>query len=207
MQSKANLARKILNVQKKIDKVKKSGVNNYAKYVYLTLSDVLESVREHLIDEGVTVLTSVEEVSTQDDITNLKVKYIFIDADSGEEIVVYGAGSAKDTQGFGVPKALTIAQKIMFEKMFLIPTFDDPEAEHANPSYSKANKTAKSPSTSPAISAPKSFSKPIKKVDAEPTKVETKVEAPKVEAKKEETAPVERKTFGQRKFVKTEANF
>jgi hypothetical protein len=210
-----SLAKKLVLILSEAQKVKKSGVNKFANYQYTTESDLLELIRPQLVKHGIFVFSSVDTVEVtksttkkgdENLITTVITKHTFVDSETGESYEVRSAGQGADQQDKGIYKAITGSTKYMLWKNFLVESNDDPENDSANASYVRGD-SSKSTVPAPAISAPKSFSKPIKKVDVEPTKVETKVEAPKVEAKKEEAAPVERKTFGQRKFVKTEANF
>lgn len=124
---KLSLARKLVAVMKEVRKVPKRGRNDYHGYKYALEEDILTSVREKLLAQGVVLLTSVESALKQGDVTEVQTLHTFIDADTGEQLTVKGYGQGQDKGDKGGYKAVTGSVKQMLCKNLLIPTGDDPE--------------------------------------------------------------------------------
>jgi hypothetical protein len=124
-----NLAKKLVEVTKKVGKVKKSGYNKHQNYHYSTESDLIDTVRDNLLDVGVLLTTSVEEVTTTETLAIVKMKHKLIDSESGEVLEMYSQGFGNLTVGKdkAVFAAQTGAFKYMLSKNFLIASEDDPE--------------------------------------------------------------------------------
>ena len=85
----------------------------------MMLPDVVEhSTRTHTNQKG-----NTEYIAT------VKVKFTFIDGDSGEELSIHSVGEGQDAGDKAVYKAITGAQKYALMKAFMIPTGDDPEQD------------------------------------------------------------------------------
>ena len=119
--------------------IKKNGFNKFNNYSYATESDVAEKVREVLADQQVIMLPDVVEHSTREHvnrkgnteyIATVKVKFTFIDGETGEELSIHSAGEGQDAGDKAVYKAITGAQKYALMKAFMIPTGDDPEGDN-----------------------------------------------------------------------------
>lgn len=140
-----NIYQKLLQVRKTVPYLQKATQGH--QYVYVGSSQVLGAVREQLdkvglmlfpkvIDSNV-IVTPVEnndkfgnrKVSLKL-LTELKMEFMWVDVDSGEQIVVPFYAQGIDTEGEkGVGKALTYAEKYFLLKQFNIATdTDDPDS-------------------------------------------------------------------------------
>ncbi|MBT2215871.1 ERF family protein [Virgibacillus dakarensis] len=136
--SEKTLVKKLVKVMKEVQYIEKRGFNKFNNYKYATESDVAEKVREVLAEQNVIMLPDVTEHTTREHvnrkgnteyIATVKVKFTFIDGDSGEELSIHSAGEGQDAGDKAVYKAITGAQKYALMKAFMIPTGDDPEAD------------------------------------------------------------------------------
>lgn len=132
------LISKLANVMKEVKYIEKKGYNKFSKYKYATESDVSEKVRESLAEQNVIMLPDVIEHSTREHtnrkgfieyISTVKVKFTFIDGDTGEEVSIHSVGEGQDSGDKAVYKAITGATKYALMKAFMIPTGDDPEGD------------------------------------------------------------------------------
>lgn len=137
--SEKTLVKKLAKVMKEVKYIEKKGFNKFNNYKYATESDVAEKVREVLAEENVIMLPDVVEHVTREHvnrkgnteyIATVKVRFTFIDGDSGEELSIHSAGEGQDAGDKAVYKAITGAQKYALMKAFMIPTGDDPEADN-----------------------------------------------------------------------------
>lgn len=136
--SEKTLVKKLAKVMQEVKYIEKKGFNKFNNYKYATESDVAERVREVLAEQNVIMLPDVVEHTTREHlnrkghteyIATVKVKFTFIDGDSGEELSIHSAGEGQDAGDKAVYKAITGAQKYALMKAFMIPTGDDPEAD------------------------------------------------------------------------------
>ena len=118
--------------------IEKRGYNKFHRYNYATESDVSEKVREVLVEQNVMMLPDVIEHTTREHvnqkgnteyIATVKVKFTFIDGETGEELSIHSIGEGQDSGDKAVYKAITGATKYALMKAFMIPTGDDPEAD------------------------------------------------------------------------------
>lgn len=116
-------------------KVQKTGYNSFSKYKYITESDINEAVLPALIEQGLLLVTSVEDYQETAAAENNKNRFgritlihNIIDTDSGETITLHSVGTAADTLDKSVYKAYTGACKYLLLKLFMISGDDsDPE--------------------------------------------------------------------------------
>lgn len=151
--SEKTLVKKLAKVMKEVKYIKKNGYNKFNHYSYATESDVAEKVREVLAEENVMMLPDVVEHSTREHtnrkgyteyIATVKVKFTFIDGESGEEISIHSVGEGQDAGDKAVYKAITGAQKYALMKAFMIPTGDDPEGDIGTDERNNDNQSPKS---------------------------------------------------------------
>lgn len=118
--------------------IEKRGYNKFHRYNYATESDVSEKVREVLVEQNVMMLPDIIEHATREHvnqkgnieyIATVKVKFTFIDGETGEELSIHSIGEGQDAGDKAVYKAITGATKYALMKAFMIPTGDDPEAD------------------------------------------------------------------------------
>lgn len=132
------LIKKLAEVMAEIDRLPKSGFNTFHKYHYATEADVSEVVRNELAKRNVIMIPSVESCDYREHInrnnnveyiTTVKMEFTFIDGESGEQVKFTTYGEGQDAGDKGTYKAITGAQKYALMKLFMIPTYDDPEAD------------------------------------------------------------------------------
>lgn len=134
-QKGSTLARKLANVMAEVNRVKKSGRNDFHRYDYATESDLTDAIRGHLAAQGVAILPSVVEVKSEplasskrnEILTTATLEITLVCAESGEQRVTRWQGQGLDAGDKGFYKAYTGAMKYFLMKTFLISTGDDPE--------------------------------------------------------------------------------
>lgn len=134
-----SLVKKLCKVMAEAGYVQKRGHNDKFNYAYATEADVVDSLREKLAARKVFVFPSIIDVvrkphsktSSGGDmhITDIMVRWTFVDGDSGEQWECLMPGSGTDTGDKGLYKAITGSSKYLFLKAFMLPTGDDPEDE------------------------------------------------------------------------------
>lgn len=150
-----------------VERVPKSGRNNFHGYDYATEADIASAVRAGMAKRGVMLIPSVEKTdwtkvptkSGEMRLCTLTVRFTLYDGDSGEELSYVVLGEGSDTGDKASYKALTGAEKYALLKIFLIPTGDDPEKDEPparvfRPESSNGTKPA------PAKAAPTSSEPP-----------------------------------------------
>lgn len=129
---------KLAKVMQEVKYIEKKGYNKFNRYKYATESDVSEKIREVLSELNVIMMPDVVENSTREHtnrkghveyIATVKVKFTFIDGDTGEELSIHSVGEGQDAGDKGYYKAITGAHKYALMKAFMIPTGDDPEQD------------------------------------------------------------------------------
>lgn len=132
------LVKKLAKVMDEVKYIQKRGFNKFHKYKYATESDVSEKVREVLAEQNVVMLPDVVEHTSREHknlkgnteyIATVKVKFTFVDGETGEQLSIHSVGEGQDSGDKAVYKAITGAQKYALMKAFMIPTGDDPEAD------------------------------------------------------------------------------
>ena len=137
-QTQPVIYKKILQVMQEVTSVGKDGTNTFQNYKYASDAQIIESIRPSLMNAGLLLLPTHEEIQTlvtkdskgvDSVLTTVKVRYRIVDVETGESIesVVYGQGQDKGDKG--IYKAATGAGKYLVLKTFFLPTLDDPENE------------------------------------------------------------------------------
>lgn len=137
---KPSLVKKLVEVMACIDRIPKSGHNNFHDYDYTTEADVLEAVRGELAKRCVFIVPSVidsKEIGVGQKgmrVFTLRMRLTAHDGETGEQLSwdMYGQGS--DSLDKGAFKAITGAMKYGLLKPFLVPTGDDPERDEGKAS-------------------------------------------------------------------------
>jgi len=128
-----NLSTKLVKVMNAVGHIKKDGRNDFHHYNYVTEAAVMAEVRKALINEGVFLSQSVENLGKEGDLTTVVMYNTFIDTISGETLTVKSVGQGQDKGDKGSAKAITNAVKYMLLKNFMLSTGDDdPEATDEN---------------------------------------------------------------------------
>jgi hypothetical protein len=141
--SKAKLFQKIANVMGKVERVPKNGYNNFHKYKYVTESDLIESVRKFMSEEGLIIFNNVKSYEVNGEIATVTIEFTLACTETGETInsVMVGQGQDKGDKAFY--KAYAGATKYFLMKTFLIPTGDDPEADHSTDEQNAKSNSSK----------------------------------------------------------------
>jgi hypothetical protein len=131
------LARKIARIIGQVGKITKNGHNAFHGYSYANESDLLDAVRQHVADANIAIIPSVlpetyvvtpgQGRNHDEIVTSCLVQFTVIDGDSGVREVGCYPGAGSDKLDKGAYKAMTGAEKYFLQKLFLIPTGDDPE--------------------------------------------------------------------------------
>lgn len=133
------LVKKLAEVMKQVKYIEKRGFNKFHKYSYATESDVSDAVRDLLAEQNVIMLPDVIKHEVREHtnrhnnieyISTVKVKFTFIDGETGESLSIHSVGEGQDAGDKGVYKAITGATKYALMKVFMIPTGDDPESDN-----------------------------------------------------------------------------
>jgi hypothetical protein len=129
------LYKKLLEVAKAIPFIEKQGRNDHHHYDYVQAVDVVNRVRKELFERDIIVLPGAHEATHlqfggNKHLTTVDLSYTFVDAETGEKIVVPWVGVGVDTGGDkGIYKAYTGGLKYALTTLFLVPTSDDPERD------------------------------------------------------------------------------
>jgi hypothetical protein len=135
----AKIAAALHAVMSKVTYVQKQGKNDFHGYKYASEADLLEKLRPAMVEEGLMLIPSIENVSEIDQHGNtmVMVNYTLVHK-SGEiwphPIKAGGCGNDRNKNGVGdkgLYKALTGANKYLLFKLFQIETGDDPENDAA----------------------------------------------------------------------------
>ena len=130
------IAKALYNVMSKVSYVQKSQTNEFHRYNYAGEADLLAVLRPAMLEEGLILIPSVDEIGAIDDFgnTTIKVGYTLVHKDGDvwpHTIYAGGCGNDRAKSGMvgdkGLYKAITGANKYLLFKLFQIETGDDPE--------------------------------------------------------------------------------
>lgn len=121
---------KLAEVMGAVERVEKRGRNEFHKYDYATEADIVEAVRKALAERHVMLLPSIREATVNGTLTTLSLVFTFVDGDTGQREELSWLGRGDDNADKGLGKAYTNAVKTFLRAQFLIPSGDDPEADH-----------------------------------------------------------------------------
>ncbi|KKL09017.1 hypothetical protein LCGC14_2570070 [marine sediment metagenome] len=135
-------------VMKSIRVIGKSQENSFDKYKFRGIDDVYNAVQPALVEHGVTVVPTVQEVEISERLTaagksqtraTLTVQYTFYapDASCIHAVVV---GQAEDRSDKACNKAMSAAFKYALFQVFCIPTEGDNDADAKTPQSAPATK-------------------------------------------------------------------
>lgn len=129
------LVGKLAEVMMVVERIPKSGRNNFHNYDYATEADIVAAVRKELAARHVMLIPSVEDVTRESvgekgsALTTLRMTFTFMDGDTGETLMRSWLGCGSDKDDKGIYKAMTGGEKYFLLKTFLMPTGDDPERD------------------------------------------------------------------------------
>lgn len=140
MEQSLTLYEKLLEMQRRVDKVVRDGKNTSDKYDFASDENVLDTFRPLMDELGLLLIPSVtgsnlHEGTTRSGtaryLTELTVNMVWHDVASGAELTVPWYAQGVDLAGEkGVGKALTYAEKYFLLKFFHVATKkDDPDAD------------------------------------------------------------------------------
>lgn len=212
MKLQAGLFAKILKVAKGVEKIEKSGYNKHQNYHYSTEQDLINSVRNLLIDNNIIVLTDSEtkEVikltkpdkagggSTESLVTVVNTRHTFCDTETGATYSIQSTGAGHDATDKGVFKGITGAMKYFISKNFLVPTEDDPESDGVTKTGAAATTGAKGFSRSKTTTTP-ATTEATPPVEAKTEQVVVKTDEPvKLTTTATQAVPAVKPGFGRR---------
>ena len=124
----------LAKVQASVSKVGKGAKNKFDDYDYATLEDYFHAVKKHLLENDLSIVTSVEDWEKLPDRSNKMPQWIKIKIrltvihESGQWIAIDCYGEGQDRGDKSTYKAITGARKYAMAMMFNLVTSDDPEA-------------------------------------------------------------------------------
>lgn len=138
----AALATKIARVMAEMSHVPKLGWNEHQRYRYATESDIVDMARRAMAKHNLVLIpTGVSDGDVKEGktargnvnyLTTIRVEYLLIDGDSGEQMPIEIVATGQDTGEKGIYKAYTGAKKYLLLQLFLMSTGeDDAEREPA----------------------------------------------------------------------------
>lgn len=143
--------KKLAEAREKVGAMQKTGFNEMQKYSYFSDDQISETFRKTFNEVWIVFIYSSEitwtrEISatgkgTRQFITDVLVKYSFVDIETGDEVSGTACWSWNDTGDKWVYKAITGAIKYIYMKTFQISTGDDPEKDEVK--ERKAKETEK----------------------------------------------------------------
>jgi len=129
MSEAKGIAAKLAAAIGEVERIGKDGTNAHFKYTYTSAEQVYRVIRGPLLNNGLVVIPSVDESTTQGQTTITKLHLRLIDTETGESIEAYWMGEGQDKGDKGPYKAATGGMKTWLKHLFLLPADDDPEAE------------------------------------------------------------------------------
>ena len=132
------LLMKMVEVYKEVQYIQKRGHNKFHNYKYATEADVNEKVRDELAKRNIIMMPGVVHKELRNTTTKsgnteyiyrVDMEFNFMDAETGESLVVPMSGEGQDVGDKAIFKAISGCQKYALMKAFMIPTGDDPEGD------------------------------------------------------------------------------
>jgi hypothetical protein len=132
----AKIAEALHNIQSELKPIEKKGRNNFQNYSYAKFEDYVDGIKEVLIKEGLSLITTVKEPKrleprkTEKGATQYGVEVAIIVRlfhKSGEWIEIDCYGEGQDSGDKAIYKAITGARKYALACLLGLATKDDPE--------------------------------------------------------------------------------
>ncbi|MBC2239795.1 ERF family protein [Listeria booriae] len=126
---KLSLYQKMSKVMESIEHLQKDDQVSFKTTNYKAISEekVTKSVRKALIEQGLVIFPTEQEMTREGTLTSVNTKYKIVDIDSGDFEILASSGQGADTQDKGSGKAMTYAFKYLLLRTFAIPTGEDPD--------------------------------------------------------------------------------
>ncbi|KGL43082.1 hypothetical protein EP56_08440 [Listeriaceae bacterium FSL A5-0209] len=128
-EKKLSLYQKMSKVMESIEHLQKDDQVSFKTTNYKAISEekVTKSVRKALIEQGLVIFPTEQEMTREGTLTSVNTKYKIVDIDSGDFEILASSGQGADTQDKGSGKAMTYAFKYLLLRTFAIPTGEDPD--------------------------------------------------------------------------------
>lgn len=137
---KTSIYQKILEVQKGLGRIKKTGRNQAQGYDYVTEADLLDEITEKMNAAGLVAFASLDSSDTgafegvdkygKPSLTKwarVTLSLKVVDSETGDQIEIKMTGYSEDRGDKAIYKAVTGANKYAYLKFFGVSTGDDPE--------------------------------------------------------------------------------
>lgn len=154
-----NLYLKMIAIMAAVSYIQKDKENKFHGYKYASEEAIKKHIQKELVNNKVlflvtdTIVIKCEERENEKGkkayLTTLRVKYKFVDADSGAQITGCYDGEGHDNLDKGIYKALTGALKYILTSNFLIPTGADPEDDSGEKADEKTAPQTNAPAAPP----------------------------------------------------------
>ena len=133
--TKANLFKKLLAVQKVLEPLEKTGRNDFHRYNFTTAGDVLLPAQRACNEHGLFISADCIDSKIEPGRAEVSVQLTVFDSETGESHSITAPGYAEDwsykdgkpTGDKAVYKAITGATKYAVRSLFCLPSEDDPE--------------------------------------------------------------------------------
>lgn len=138
------LHRKLLEIRKKVKLLVKDGMNSHQNFKYVSSSQALNTLREHMDSYGLLLIPNCVRMDTEvvqtgkspRVLTKINMIYTWMDVESKEEMACEWVAQGIDSNELGVGKAFTYAEKYFLMKFFNVPTDTDDPDHHAKETVS-----------------------------------------------------------------------
>lgn len=151
-QQEASLFAKIAAIKGEVERLPKTGYNDYHKYEFATNGDVYDTIRKALFKHNVALFAEVvswEAVAQAKGYhVILQMRFTFACGDTGQTFTCLWAGESADSADKGFNKAMTAGTKYFLLSTFLISTGD--AADDADSTSPDVSKPAQKPQSKPA---------------------------------------------------------
>lgn len=149
-----NIIKALIKAQGELKEVAKDGSNTHFNYKYATLQSYLQEIRPVLEPNGLSIVTSIEDVREMQEGRMLVKMKVSLYHESGESLDTFVFGEGQDISAKGkigdkaIYKAITGGKKYALANLFNIATTDDPEKDvttHKDKTRPVADMTKASP--------------------------------------------------------------
>lgn len=115
-----------------VERLFKDSENTHFKFKFVSADEVYRAVRGPLLDQGLVVIPSIDDVASAGGSTTVRMALTIIDSESGERHEAHWVGEGQDNADKGPAKAVTGAMKTWLRHLFLLPSDeDDPDVGDA----------------------------------------------------------------------------
>lgn len=135
MTEELNLYQRIRNIMSELDYIQKGSKTVNGQYRFVSHDQVTAAVHPLLVKHGVLILSTVDDMTQENNRTTVKMLFQFVNIDAPQDnYTVRYSGYGIDNSDKGPGKAISYAYKYCLLKTFCLETGDDPDND-ANSSY------------------------------------------------------------------------